>query len=131
MESGPTTVQEYIDLWNANATLTSISMGGKGMGDGYEHAIQNTTIVFLKTMLAKGFNMQEPDVDKLRQAWKELDSDVEKDPEYEDGLSGAMFNAARNLAAHYYRKGPQAVLNEAAVADRHIRVSKDGKVEWL
>ena len=40
------------------------------------------------------------------------------------GFSGAQVGAAIQLAAHLYRKGPRACMEDEAVKDRHIQVSK-------
>ena len=117
-----TTAQEYVNRFNAGETQTSISMGG--LGAGYELGIQRTTVVFLTHMLATNFNINEQDTEKLRQSWFDLEAVVVKDPDFDEGLSGAMFGAAQSLAAHFYRKGPAAVMTEEAVLDRHILVSK-------
>lgn len=127
----PTTAKEYVDRWNAGDTLTSISMGGKGMGDGYEHAIQQTAVVILANMLAVDFDIALPD-EEQREAWKNVELRIADDPDLDDGLSGAMFYAARNLAAHFYRKGPAAVMTEEVVMKRHLRVSKYSReIDWM
>jgi bacterioferritin-associated ferredoxin len=129
--SSPTTAQEYLARWFNGDVLTSISMGGKGLGEGYEHGIQQTAILFLKHMFEQAFNMEEKDDDKLAKAWKKVNASVDADKDYLD-VSGAMYGAARNLAAHFYRKGPAACMQDPAVADRHILVSsKSGHVVWL
>lgn len=125
----PTTAQDYLSRWHNGETLTSISMGGQGLGEKYEHAIQQTAVLFMTHMLEQAFDINEPDDDKLRKASQKVSDAVDTDKDFQD-VSGAMYSAARNLAAHFYRKGPAACLTEAAVASRHILVTNK-TVVWL
>ena len=128
--SHPATAAAYLTAYHNGETVTSISMGGQGMGGRYEKAIQETAVIFLKHMIAQELDMTASD-EKLDKAWKKIQEAVDTDKDFDTGLSGAMYGAARNLAAHFYRKGPAACLTEEAVADRHITLTKAGDVTWL
>lgn len=118
-------IAEWLARWDEGRSVWSISMGG--LGPGYEQCIQvlaaEVVRHFIRTK-ADWWSGTEADNEAvwtgLRRSCDDLVARIDKHL----GLSGAQVEAAIWLAAHLYRKGPRACMEDDAVKDRHIQVSK-------
>lgn len=115
---------DWLRRWDKGDTVWSIEMGG--LGPGYEQCIHITCAEILRNMLDRKY-----DVTKWEDAdtWKQDRTEIEKmgfdNPTIKAlGLSGAQWGAAMNLACHFYRNGPRAVMTDEQVKDRRIQVSR-------
>jgi len=117
---------EWLSRWDEGKSVWSIEMGG--LGPGYEQAIQITCAETIRHLLKKQYDEslwdEENDV-----VWKH-DRDETESMSFENpiiknlGLLGAQWGAAFNLALKFYRNGPIKIMNDVAVKDRHIQVSR-------
>ena len=117
---------EWVARWDAGKSIFSISMGG--LGPGYEQCIQIVAVECVRAMLAIGETWWDATKEENDAQWKSIRERVDKvvSPIISPlGLSGAQWGAGMSLAAHIYRKGPKVVMNEDAVKDRHIQVSRE------
>ena len=118
MEFIAETAQEQLRQWDANETIWTVEMGG--MGPGYEQAIQTAAIELIRDNLDKPL---PEDGDK--EAWRSWgDSTLNRIDDQLGGLTGAMWGAARNLAARILKFGPKKVLEDLP-KDRMIQASKN------
>jgi hypothetical protein len=112
---------DWLTRWDGGRGVWSIEMGG--LGPGYEQAIQITMAECLRWFVA---NKPDAALWSDKDEWAKTRDALEKamhpvvDPL---GLSGAQWGAAVNLAAMFYRNGPQGVMADARVKDRHIQIS--------
>lgn len=117
---------EWLRRWDAGQTVWTIEMGG--LGPGYEQCIAILTAEVIRFYLLK-----RPDLLELRKNKEQREAfDKERDDHLfalqkikDLGCSGAQFGAACNVAAHIYRHGPVAVMNDERVKNRHIQIKKD------
>ena len=117
--------KDWLQRWDNGQIIWSIEMGG--LGPGYEQAIQITTAEILRIMIESEFDHDKWDEPEK---WQEDKKQVTKASLANStinnlGLSGAQFGAAYQLAAKLYSYGPQIVMTDEAVKDRHIQVSKN------
>jgi hypothetical protein len=117
-------VRECEDLlarWDAGESVWSVEMGG--VGPGYEQAIQNTAFEVLRALVAGKYDAARW---SDRDAWGE-DRDAIEAAVFPlvqgEGLSGAQWGAALNIATVFYRQGHEAG-RKLAGAGRAIQVSK-------
>lgn len=116
--------RDWLSRWDAGRSVWSIEMGG--LGPGYEQAIQITVAEILRHLLDKQYNAAKWED---RTAWE---TDRKAIDEYGFanerinalGLSGAQWCSAVYLALQLYRRGPQEVMADKRVKDRHIQVSR-------
>ena len=116
---------DWLTRWDTGKTVWTIEMGG--MGPGYEQAIHITCAEVLRHLLEAKYNVEDwEDSEK----WKR-DRDLIHEASFKNetieklGLSGAQFGAALDIAGRLYRDGPRYIMNQEAVKDRHIQVSKN------
>lgn len=118
-------IHEWLARWDAGETVWSISVGG--IGPGYEQSIQILAVEVIRHFIATTANWWEGSDEENQAQWaavrKGCDGLIARVDKYM-GFSGAQVGAAVNLAAHLYRKGPRAVMENDAVKDRHIQVSR-------
>lgn len=116
---------EWVSRWDAGDLIWTVEMGG--MGPGYEQAIQVTAVEMVRWFVKDGTDAAEFADEKKYPALRDrMDADLfaEHGPLKGMGLSGAQVGAARNLACHIYRDGPDKALAHDEVKDRKIMVSK-------
>lgn len=111
------TSEEWIAKWDAGELVWTIEMGG--ISPGYEQTIQCIAAEMLRYFVTEKPDLDGGDWATIRDA---MDSALKPVSE-KYGPSGAQWGAARNLAAHFYRKSPKEVGDDPAVKDRHIMVS--------
>lgn len=116
---------EWLKRWDEGRICHTIEMGG--LGPGYEQCIHVTCAEILRHMLEANYM---PELWKDEAVWKQVRDEIEamshKNPTIKAlGLSGAQWGAAMNVAIHLYRDGPAHVMQDDAVKDRHIQVSRD------
>lgn len=127
-------IAEWLARWDEGRSVWSISMGG--LGPGYEQAIQVLAAEVVRHFVATGANWWGGTEEENNAAWKAVRKSCDEIVTRIDkhmGVSGAQVGAAIQLAAHLYRKGPRACMEDEAVKDRHILVSKampSLPVEW-
>lgn len=115
---------DWLTRWDEGRSVFSIEMGG--MGPGYEQAIQITAAEVLRHMLASGYDHSTWE---NKDHWSR-DRDLIREASFKNktindlGLSGAQYGAAANLACRLLMDGPRKVMNEPAIKDRHIQVSR-------
>lgn len=111
---------EWLKRWNDGGMVWSVEMGG--LGPGYEQALQ-----IAATRIVAWLVEHKPDADAFGEDnWKTTRQQIEDGVSVEDlGLSGAQWGAAMNIALHLYRRGPAVCLNDPAIEDRKIQISKD------
>lgn len=118
---------DWVARWDAGQSVFSISMGG--LGPGYEQCIQIVAVEVVRAMLKIGETWWNEGSDDANNAkWRVIRDKVDKivSPITAPlGLSGAQWGAGLSLAGHVYRKGPRAIMNDEAVKDRHIQVSRE------
>lgn len=118
-------IHEWIERWDANQSVWSIAMGG--IGPGYEQAIQVLAVECVRHFINSKANWWDSSGVTNAASWavvrKSCDPIVTRVDKFM-GFSGAQVGAAIELAAHLYRKGPRACLEDESVKDRHILVSK-------
>lgn len=117
---------DWLSRWDEGRGVWSIEMGG--LGPGYEQCIQILCAETLRFLLKTKPDLAAMEADNA--AWKAFRSEMDKDafanPVIERlGLSGAQAGAGMSLALQFYRKGPRGVMNDEAVKDRHIQVSRN------
>lgn len=116
---------DWLARWDAGQTVWTIEMGG--LGPGYEQALQICAAEMLRWFVA---NQPEEARFQTEEAWEKMRDAMdavifaEGQPCKGLGLSGAQVGAARNLASYIYRHGPRHMMNDPAVKDRHILVSR-------
>lgn len=114
-------IPDLLAKWDAGEPVWSVEMGG--IGPGYEQAIQNTAFEVLRVMQDRSMDHGDwSDKDKWSKAVDEIEEAVMPLVRGE-GLSGAQWGAAVNIAAVFYRKGHETAL-EMVDQDRRILVSK-------
>lgn len=119
-------INEWLARWDAGQSVWSISMGG--IGPGYEQAIQVLAAEVVRQFVTTKANWWTGTEDENNTAWKSVRKscdDIVTRIDKHMGFSGAQVGAAIQLAAHLYRKGPRGCMEDDAVKDRHIRVSKE------
>lgn len=127
-------IAEWLARWDEGRSVWSISMGG--LGPGYEQAIQVLAAEVVRHFVATAANWWSGTEEENNAAWKAVRKscdDIVTRIDKHMGFSGAQVGAAIQLAAHLYRKGPRACMEDEAVKDRHIQVSKvmpSRPVEW-
>lgn len=127
-------ITEWLARWDKGGSVWSISMGG--LGPGYEQAIQLLAAEVVRHFVATDANWWSATEEENNAAWKAVRKscdDIVTRIDKHIGFSGAQVGAAIQLAAHLYRKGPRACMEDEAVKDRHIQVSKGMPslpVEW-
>lgn len=104
------TAQEWLDRWDSDGYVWSISMGG--LGPGYEQAIQITAAEILRGLLAHG--------DKGSKA-----TDAAAERTNYLGLSGAQWGAAMSLAHSLWLRGPIRTIGAPDVSERLITVERN------
>lgn len=116
---------DWLSRWDSGRGVWSIEMGG--LGPGYEQCIHITCAEMLRLFLAEKYNFEQIKADgKWEETRKQIDKEMFANPIVSElGLSGAQYGAAMNIAGQLYRKGPRGVMNDEAVKDRHIQVSKN------
>jgi hypothetical protein len=116
----PETCEEALRLWDSGMAVFSVEMGG--LGPSYEQAIQIVAFEMVRYLLDK--TMPAPDdeegSDVLRE---ELDAVARTVSPTVGGLSGAMADAAINLACVTKRLGWRVAVRKAG-SDRMIQVMK-------
>jgi hypothetical protein len=126
----PFTTAEALAIWDSGKSLISVSMGGLGLD--YEQAIQKAAFELIRVLLSREpiqwINTQTA-TEEEKAKWMEFSDSVEDEVtangKVPEGISGAMWEAAENLAYRTSRLGwPKAI---AEVPDRWILVKK-GKV---
>lgn len=116
---------DWLKRWDDGQSVWTIEMGG--LGPGYEQCIHMTAAECVRFFLAGKY---EASLWEDRDIWKKVRDDLEA-ASFENatikalGLSGAQWGAAVNIAVQIYRRGPRAVMTDAALKDRHIQVSKN------
>lgn len=119
-------IHEWLRRWDEGKSVWSISMGG--IGPGYEQAIQVLAVEVVRHYVNTKANWWEGTEAEQSAAWKAVrascDPLVSRIDEHM-GFSGAQVGAAISLASKLYRKGPRACMEDEAVKDRHILVSKE------
>lgn len=116
--------QDWLNRWDANKSVWSISMGG--FGPSYEQALQITVTEIVRYMLENAIDkstLQDAEI------WKSFISKVEK---YSDSnpiiakldLSGNQYHAALKLAAMLYIEGPRWLMNNKELENRKIQIIK-------
>lgn len=113
--------REMLARWDRGESIWSVEMGG--LGPGYEQAIQ----VLVVEIIRDNIDSLLPD----DSAWRNWgDSTVTRIDKRDDdgkwsmgGFSGAQVGAAKNLAYHWLKEGPDAVNAMDAFKDRKIQVS--------
>lgn len=115
---------DWLDRWDQGKSVWSIEMGG--LGPGYEQCIHITCAEILRELLKRKPDLEAMSADERRLLTDEIDKVLYADglPTSKLGLSGAQHGAAMSLASMLYNKGPRGVMNDEAVKDRHIQVSK-------
>lgn len=114
---------DWVARWDAGDIIWTIDMGG--MGPGYEQALQTAAVEmvrwFVKDKTDPAIFADEEEYPKLRDR---MDDELfNGGPLSGMGLSGAQVGAARNLACFMYRDGPESVMADDRVKDRHIMIS--------
>lgn len=122
----PLDINEYLRRWDAGVTIPSIEMGG--MSDAYEQALQICMIEILRRLSQSNLDTsisssRSPEWDTA------VDSIMYEAAEWcethgNGGLSGAQVEAATNLAFNLWRRGPDGIMQDADVLDRHIQINK-------
>lgn len=115
---------DWLKRWDAGRSVWSIEMGG--IGPGYEQCIQITAAEILRHLLERKY---EPASWDDRETWRRDREEIEAAGFANErisalGLSGGQWGSAMNLALHFYRRGPRAVMMDERVKDRHIQVSR-------
>jgi hypothetical protein len=115
---------DWLKRWDEGGIVWSISMGG--FGPGYEQSIQIACVEVLRFLLEKEYNVSTWED---RKVWEHCRCKIEeagfKNPVIEKlGLSGAQWGAAVNLAVHFYRRGPRAIMTDPEVKHRHIQIQR-------
>jgi hypothetical protein len=115
---------DWLTRWDADRGCWSIEMGG--LGPGYEQAIQITMAEILRHLLAEKYDHAAwADTDVWKRDRELIDKASFANPVISGlGLSGAQWGAALGLATKFYMQGPRAIMNDKAVKDRHIQVSR-------
>lgn len=114
------TAAEQLRRWDAGDPIWSLEMGG--LGPGYEQAIQILAIEIVRDYLDKPLPTKE--------TWSVFGDDTARrvdrklpDGSYScGGFSGAQVGAAKQLAFHWLKDGPEKTLAEVS-QDRRIQVS--------
>ena len=122
----PETVEEWLRRWDSGKSVWSVSMGG--IGPSYEQCIQITAAEMMRSLLASDIDLERFKSDKSynRELWDSIESTENVKAVFDRlGLSGAQVGAAKNLAAIFYRKGPDVAMSDKAVKDRTILVNKE------
>jgi hypothetical protein len=117
----PETVADALRKWDAGESVFTVEMGG--LGPGYEMAIQGLAFELMRVLT--GFNFARADkvvIAKLEALFAPVVSACDEKPW--GGFSGAQVGAAKSLAVCVSRRGYRVALNDEAVKDRHIQVSK-------
>lgn len=117
---------DWLRRWDEGLTCWTIEMGG--MGPGYEQCIHITAAEILRWLLAEKIDadMLEADANAFKAYRERRDAALRGNETINRlGLSGAQHGAACNIAMQLYRRGPRAIMNDTAVKDRHIQVSKN------
>jgi hypothetical protein len=116
---------EWLRRWDEGKIVHTIEMGG--LGPGYEQCIAILTAEILRIYLDKKYDFEALEKDEAgwEKVRKERDDILFSNKTISNlGVSGAQMDAAANIAGHLYRHGPVGVMNDEAVKDRHIQVSK-------
>lgn len=119
-------ISEWLERWDAGRSVWSIEMGG--LGPGYEQAIQILAAEVVRHFISIKANWWDRAEEANDEAWKAIRASCDQIVTRIDkhmGFSGAQVGAAISLASHLYRKGPRAIMEDDAVKDRHIQVSKE------
>lgn len=117
----PQTLDEAIEWWDEGKGLFSVELGG--LGPGYEQAIQVAGMELIREFKDKFGSIDWEDEDDVKQINKAV-SDFRNDVIKKLRLSGAQFDAAKNMAFVFIRHGWEKGL-EMAPKDRHIQISKN------
>ncbi len=115
------TAAEWLAKWDDGGVVPSIEMGG--LSPAYEQAIQMQAAEVLREMLAFEFDAElwdDPDTWKADR--NSIDNQIRSRNGLVEGLSGAQWCAALNLACCIYRRGT-AVFDNDEVRDRKLLVS--------
>ncbi len=117
----PQTLNEAVERWDNGELLFSIELGG--LGPGYEQAIQVTGMELIREFKDKFGDVDwdnEDDVGKINKTVGAFSNDVTRKLR----LSGAQFDAAKNMAFVFIRNGWEKAIGMAP-GDRHIQISKN------
>lgn len=98
------TIKEWLDNFDSGKKVKTVSMGG--LGKGYEEAIQSLAVEIMRSLPE-----ERPDDDKKYEEImrKARDGSADKlDKIF--GFSGAQVGAATNIAAVYWKKGPDEAI---------------------
>ena len=119
------TAADWLAKWDRGDGCWSVEMGG--LGPGHEQCIQITAAEVMRFMLAKKLNAEKwKEGGTWRDDEKAISAALFELPAVKAlGLSGAQWGAACSLAAVIYKRGPIDALNDPAVKDRLIQVSKN------
>lgn len=123
----PFTDEEVLALWDQGVAVPTVQMGG--IGDNYERSLQTLAFVMWQLIRENVMPADDEGNDVWKGFWTKIDNLAETrltdiSPDLE-GMTGAQWSAARNLAGNYARRGySDAVLS--APRDRIIRVKKWG-----
>lgn len=130
------TVNEMLEAWDSGDSIWTIEMGG--LGPGYEQAIQVMMVEFCRA----GQDFKWPEKaegesdEQFQKRWVDekvsdrfgdlCDAALKPIDKQLGGVTGAMYGAAKSIAAQFLRFGPAKALENAkaqGIEDRLILVS--------
>lgn len=117
-------IKDWLQRWDDNKTVWSVSMGG--LGPGYEQAIQITVAELVRIHIEKNFDIARWEDNAL---WKK-DVEIVEAAAFKVakidalGLSGSQFGAAMQVATRLYKFGPRQCLKDEKIKDRLILIQK-------
>lgn len=117
--------QDWLDRWDAGKNVWSVEMGG--LGPGYEQVIQITAAEILRKLLGYGPDFKFEEVSKAQEWRYQFEKELLENEVIQNlnGVTGAQFGAAKNIAFVLFRHGPVDALSKGEVKDRLIQVNKD------
>jgi len=115
----PETALDALAKWDAGESVMTVEMGG--LGPGYEQCIH---IMAFEIIRKWGGKRDEILAMPKAERWDALVGGIPKAIMEEIGPSGAQVGAASNLAWITIDRGWRAAIEDPAVKDRHIQVSK-------
>lgn len=103
-------IRALIARWDMNEDITVVQMGG--LGGGYERAIYATMFCMLREVLRRVDAGEDFDA-VIKGGGKALWLNTNKDPDFDGGITGAMFGAACNAMGMFVHNGYQGGLDMA------------------
>ena len=100
----PDTVEQWLKNYDAGLPVTSVCMGGMGMG--YELVIQDVAVAFMRGLVAA-----EPfgSIEEMKNFCVPLGAKIMLELNHH-GMTGAQFSAGRSIALNFHRRHPAASL---------------------